>query len=73
MFAVWLTFKRRSYDQHGPGSKPALAVLLCPWERQFMALSSTLVVLESSCKLQSYLYLITSGQQYLGISKSGSG
>ena len=34
----WL--KRRNCDQHGLGSKPTRAVLLRPWERQFMAFSS---------------------------------
>ena len=29
----WL--KRRVYDQHGLGSKPTRAILLCPWERHF--------------------------------------
>ena len=33
----WL--KRRTYDRHGPGSKPTCAILLCPWERHFTALS----------------------------------
>ena len=32
----WL--KHRAYDQHGPGSKPTCAILLCPWERHFTAL-----------------------------------
>ena len=32
----WL--KRRAYDQHGLGSKPTCAILLCPWERHFTAL-----------------------------------
>ena len=32
----WL--KLRAYDQHGYGSKPTLAILLCPWERYFTAL-----------------------------------
>ena len=32
----WL--KRRTRDQHGVGSKPTRAILLCPWERHFMAL-----------------------------------
>ena len=27
----WL--KRRTRNQHGLGSKPARAILLCPWER----------------------------------------
>ena len=31
--------KRRVNDQHGLGSKPTRAILLCPWERRFMALS----------------------------------
>ena len=31
----WL--KRRARDQHGLGSKPTRAILLCPWERQFTA------------------------------------
>ena len=26
-------------DQHGPGSKPTRAILLCPWERHLTALS----------------------------------
>ena len=29
--------KRRAYDQHGVGSKPTCAILLCPWERHFTA------------------------------------
>ena len=31
----WL--KRRARDQHGLGSKPTRAILLCPWERLFAA------------------------------------
>ena len=33
----WL--KHRTDDQHGLGSKPTCAILLCPWERHFMPLS----------------------------------
>ena len=33
----WL--KHRTDDQHGLGSKPTQAILLCPWERHFTALS----------------------------------
>ena len=33
----WL--KRHAYDQHGLGSKPTRAILLCPRERHFTALS----------------------------------
>ena len=33
----WL--KRRAYDQHCLSSKPTRAILLCPWERHFTALS----------------------------------
>ena len=33
----WL--KRRTRDRHGLGSKPTCAILLCPWERHYMALS----------------------------------
>ena len=29
----WL--RRRAYDQHGLGSKPTRAVLLCSWKRHF--------------------------------------
>ena len=32
----WL--KRRTYDQHGVGSKPTSAILFCSWERHFTAL-----------------------------------
>ena len=32
----WL--KCRAHDQHGLGSKPTRAILLCPWERHFTAL-----------------------------------
>ena len=35
----WL--KRRAYDQHGLGLKPTRTILLCPWERHFMAFSPT--------------------------------
>ena len=31
----WL--KGQARDQHGLGSKPTHAILLCPWERHFMA------------------------------------
>ena len=42
----WITFfvgsvvewlKRRARDQHGLGSKPTRAILLCPWERNLTA------------------------------------
>ena len=33
----WL--KHQAYDQHGLSSKPTCAILLCPWERHFTALS----------------------------------
>ena len=33
----WL--KCCAQDQHGLSSKPTYAILLCPWERHFMALS----------------------------------
>ena len=33
----WL--KRQARDQHGPGSKPIRAILLCPWERHFPLLN----------------------------------
>ena len=33
----WLN--HRTDDQHGLGSKPTCAILLCPWERYFTALS----------------------------------
>ena len=33
----WL--KRRAHDQHGLGSKSTRAILSCPWERHFTALS----------------------------------
>ena len=33
----WL--KRRARVQHGLDSKPTRAILLCPWERHFTALS----------------------------------
>ena len=33
----WL--KRCAHDQHGLDLKPTHAILLCPWERHFTALS----------------------------------
>ena len=33
----WLT--HRTNDQHGLGSKPTCAILLCSWEKHFTALS----------------------------------
>ena len=33
----WL--KHRTDDQHGLGSKPTSAILLCPWEKHFTPLS----------------------------------
>ena len=49
----WL--KRRARVQHSLDSKPTRAILLCPWERHFSALS-LLVILASSFKLKSYIY-----------------
>ena len=38
-FAAWSSSKEHcDSDQHGLSSKP-VAILLCPWKRQFMALS----------------------------------
>ena len=51
----WL--KRRAYDQYGPNAKPTRAILLCPWEKHFMAFP-LLDGLGNSFKLQSYLYYI---------------
>ena len=31
--------KRRAHNLYGLGSKPTRAILLCPWERHFTALS----------------------------------
>ena len=62
-------------DRHGLGPKPTCTILLCPWERHFMVLSSawsSLIMLASSSKFQSYLCK-TIEQQYLGISRSKSG
>ena len=36
----WL--KRRDCDEHGLGSKPTRAILLCPWKRHVIALSPAL-------------------------------
>ena len=33
------SLKRRARDQHGLGSELIRAILLCPWERHFTALS----------------------------------
>ena len=49
----WL--RHLAHDQHGLGSKPTHAILLCHWEKHFMALFTCLVVLASSSKLKSYL------------------
>ena len=46
----WL--KHCAYDQHGLGSKPTQAIMLCPWKDTLWHL----VVSASSYKLQSYLY-----------------
>ena len=36
---IILNGQRRTRDQHGNGSKPTRAILLCTWERHFTALS----------------------------------
>ena len=39
MVVAWLSGEeRRDCDQHGLGSKPTRAILLCLWERHFTAL-----------------------------------
>ena len=76
----WL--KRQAHDQHGLASKPTHAILLCPWERHFMALSpawwscqAILNYSHTSIKLQvlNYSHISIKLQQYLGISGSRSG
>ena len=66
----WL--KHCAYDQHGLGLKPTHAILLSLGKILYGAFPC-LVVLASSSKLQSYLYQITSEQQYLGVSTSRLG
>ena len=65
----WL--KRRARGQHGLGSKPTRAILLCPWERQFTTHSPAWWSWQA---VLNYSHIsITSGQQYLGISGNRSG
>ena len=50
----WL--KRPARDQHGLGSKPTRATLLCPWERHFTAHSPSVKqfqITEISVKLRA--------------------
>ena len=61
--------KRRTYDQHGFGSKPTCAVLLCPWKRHFAALSTAwwswkavLNFNHISIILQAYSNILTSSE-----------
>ena len=68
----WL--ERRAYNQHGRGSKPTCAILLCSWERHFAAIfppwqswQAVLTFSHISIKLKNKLK-ISSGQQYHGIS-----
>ena len=67
----WL--KHRTDDQHGLGSKTHLRHSVVSLGKTLYGTFPCLVILTSSSKLQSYLYQITSGQQYLGISGSRSG
>ena len=67
----WL--KRRARDQHGLGSKPTRAILLCPWERHFTAHSPAWWSWQADLSYSKIPIKITSGQQYLGISGSRSG
>ena len=38
-FFIFVSILYFYHDQHGLGSKPTRAILLCHWERYFMALS----------------------------------
>ena len=67
----WL--KRRARDQHGLGSKPTLAILLCPWERHFTAHSPAWWFWQAVLNSSHISIKTTSGQQYLGISGSRLG
>ena len=85
MSATWKSGHERRYCdhhrlvQHGLGSKPTCAILLCSWERHFMAHSPAWV---SEQAVLTFIFIsrktnkekeIASGQQYLGISESTSG
>ena len=54
--AAWLSGKRRAYDQHGLDSKPTSAILLCPWERHFMALSPAWGSWQAVLNYNQYLF-----------------
>ena len=70
----WL--KRRDRDQHGLGSKPTRAILLCPWERLFTALSwwswqAVLNYSHISIRLQADSNILASPKQVGVIANSG--
>ena len=72
--AQWL--ERRDCDRHGLGSKPTRAILLCPWERHFTAISpawrswqAVLNFSRISIKLKNLK--ISTRQQYIGTPEAG--
>ena len=68
----WL--KRRDCDQHGFGSKPTRAILLCPWKRHFTTLTTLSPVWSSWQAVLNFSHIseVSSEQQDLGIFGSRS-
>ena len=71
--------KCRNCDRHSFGSKPTRAILLCPWERHFTALSpacrswqAVLNFSHISKKTKKQNKIISNGWQCLGIFGSRS-
>ena len=60
-------------DRHGLSLKPTSAILLCPWERRFTALSSAWWSWQAVLNFSHIFIQILIGQQYLSISGSRSG
>ena len=59
-------------DRHSLGSKPTRAILLCPWERHFTALSPAWWSWQAVVNKSHISIKISSGQQYFGTSSSRS-
>ena len=67
----WL--ERRDRDQHGLGSKPTRAILLCPWKRHFMAHSPAWWSLQAVLNYSHISVKLQADSNILGYPEAGRG
>ena len=62
-----------AYDQHSIGSKPTRVILLCPWERHFMAFFPCLEVRQAVLNYSNIAIKLQADSNFLVSTEAGWG